>query len=83
VSQIPLAFSFVLSGALRGAGDSKKVLHINIISLWVLRIIPAFVLTWYFEDIIYVYIAMIADTTFKAIWLWRRFSSRMWQKIRV
>ncbi len=83
LSQIPLAFSFVLSGALRGAGDSKKVLHINIISLWVLRIIPAFVLTWYFEDIIYVYIAMIADTTFKAIWLWRRFSSRVWQKIRV
>jgi len=82
-SQIPLAFSFVLSGALRGAGDSKKVLKINLVSLWILRIIPAFVLTWYFHNIIFVYLAMIADTTFKAIWLWHRFESRSWQKIKV
>jgi putative MATE family efflux protein len=83
LSQIPLAFSFVLSGALRGAGDSKIVLKINLISLWLIRIIPAFVLTWYFHNIIFVYLAMIADTSIKAIWLWRRFESGSWQKIRV
>ncbi len=33
LSQIPLAFNFVLSGALRGAGDSKKTLKINLLSL--------------------------------------------------
>ncbi|HHO65459.1 MAG TPA: MATE family efflux transporter, partial [Epsilonproteobacteria bacterium] len=70
VSQIPLAFNFVLSGALRGAGASKKTLKINMTSLWLVRIIPAFLLSWYFENILFVYLAMISDTFVKAIWLW-------------
>ena len=83
LSQIPLAFNFVLSGALRGAGDSKRTLKINLLSLWFVRIIPAFVLSWYFEDIIFVYIAMISDTFVKAIFLWRTFDKGEWQKIKV
>ena len=83
VSQIPLAFNFVLSGALRGAGDSKKTLKINLISLWFVRIIPAFLLSWYFENILFVYLAMISDTFVKAIWLWRTFNRGEWQKIKV
>ncbi len=83
VSQIPLAFNFVLSGALRGAGDSKRTLKINLISLWFVRIIPAFVLSWYFENILFVYLAMISDTFVKAIWLWKTFNKGEWQKIKV
>jgi len=83
LSQIPLAFNFVLSGALRGAGDSKKTLKINLTSLWFIRIIPAFLLSWYFENIIFVYLAMISDTFVKAIWLWKTFDSGKWQKIKV
>ncbi|SFZ98819.1 Na+ driven multidrug efflux pump [hydrothermal vent metagenome] len=83
VSQIPLAFNFVLSGALRGAGDSKKTMKINLISLWFIRIIPAFLLSWYFENILFVYLAMISDTFVKATWLWHRFNSNEWQKIKV
>ena len=83
VSQIPLAFNFVLSGALRGAGDSKKTLKINLISLWFVRIIPAFLLSWYFENILFVYLAMISDTFVKAIWLWKTFNRGKWQKIKV
>lgn len=83
LSQIPLAFNFVLSGALRGAGDSKKTLKINLISLWFVRIIPAFVLSYYFESILFVYLAMITDTTVKAILLWRAFNQGDWQKIKV
>ncbi len=83
LSQIPLAFNFVLSGALRGAGDSKKTLKINLTSLWFIRIIPAFLLSWYFENIIFVYLAMISDTFVKAIWLWKTFNSGKWQKIKV
>lgn len=80
---IPLAFNFVLSGALRGAGDSKKTLKINLISLWLVRIIPAFLLSWYFENILFVYLAMISDTFVKAFWLWRIFQKGEWQKIKV
>ncbi|MGC9350851.1 MAG: MATE family efflux transporter, partial [Sulfurovum sp.] len=83
LSQIPLAFNFVLSGALRGAGDTKRTLRINLISLWFVRIIPAYILSWYFEDILFVYLAMISDTFVKAVWLWRTFDKGKWQKIRV
>jgi len=83
LSQIPLAFNFVLSGALRGAGDSKKTLKINLISLWFIRILPAFILSYYFESILFVYLAMISDTTVKAILLWRAFNQGDWQKIKV
>ena len=82
-SQIPLAFNFVLSGALRGAGDTKRTLKINLISLWFVRILPAFILSWYFESIFLVYIAMISDTFVKAIWLWLTFQKGEWQKIKV
>jgi len=83
VSQIPLAFNFVLSGALRGAGDTKRTLKINLISLWFVRIIPAFLLSWYFENIMLVYLAMISDTFVKAVWLWITFQKGQWQKIKV
>jgi putative MATE family efflux protein len=82
-SQIPLAFNFVLSGALRGAGDTKRTLKISLVSLWFVRIIPAFLLSWYFENILFVYLAMISDTFVKAIWLWVTFKKGEWQKIKV
>lgn len=82
-SQIPLAFNFVLSGALRGAGETKKTLQINLTSLWLVRIIPAFLLSWYFESIFVVYLAMISDTFVKAIWLWITFNKGEWQKLKV
>ena len=83
LSQIPLAISFVLAGALRGAGDSKRTLKISLTSLWLVRIIPAFVLTWYFENIIWVYIAMISDTFVKALFMWKAFNKGEWMKIKV
>ncbi len=82
-SQIPLAFNFVLSGALRGAGDSKRTLKINLTSLWLVRIIPAFVLSYYFDSIMVVYFAMISDTFIKAFLLWRTFNKGEWKKIKV
>ena len=83
LSQIPLAFNFVLSGALWGAGETKCTLKINLISLWAVRIIPGFLLSWYFHNILLVYLAMIADTFVKAVWLWVTFQKGAWQRIRV
>lgn len=82
-SQIPLAFHFVLSGALRGAGDSRWTMKINLISVWCIRIIPGILLSWYFDNILLVYLAMITDTYVKAFLLWRRFNGGEWQKIKV
>jgi putative MATE family efflux protein len=83
LSQIPLAFNFVLSGALRGAGDTKRTLRINLVSLWFVRIVPALVMTWYFQNIWFVYLAMIADTFVKAFWLWKTFQKGEWQRVKV
>jgi putative MATE family efflux protein len=83
VSQIPLAFNFVLSGALRGAGDTKRTLKINLISLWFVRIVPAFLFSYWFHTILLVYVAMISDTFVKALWLWVTFQRGKWQKIKV
>ena len=83
LSQIPLAFNFVLSGALRGAGDTKRTLKISLISLWFVRIIPAFVLSWYFDNVMLVYFAMISDTLVKAVWFWKTFDKGEWQKSKV
>ena len=83
VSQIPLAFSFVLSGALRGAGDTRRTLKINLASLWFVRILPAFFLSYAFHNILLVYLAMISDTFVKAAWLWITFQKGNWQKIKV
>ena len=82
-SQIPLAIQFVISGALRGAGDSRRTLKINLISIWLVRIIPASLFSLYFHSVVWVYYAMIADTFIKAIFLWRAFNNGEWQKIRV
>ncbi len=82
-SQIPLAFNFVLSGALRGAGDTKRTLKINLTSLWLVRIIPAFLLAYYFESVLLIYLAMISDTFVKAFFLWRAFDKGEWKKIKV
>lgn len=83
LSQIPLAFNFVLSGALRGAGESRKTLKINLTSLWFFRVIPAFLFTWYFDNILFVYLAMISDTFVKALWLWITFNRGEWQHRKV
>jgi putative MATE family efflux protein len=83
LSQIPLAFSFVLSGALRGAGATKTTFKINFTSLWLFRIIPAFLAATYLEDIMWVWIAMSVETWIKGLWLYFTFKKGEWQKIKV
>lgn len=83
LSQVPLGVQFVLGGALRGAGDTQTTLKINLLSLWLIRIVPAALLTYYFENIIFVYLAMISDTFTKAIALWIVFNRGKWQSIKL
>jgi Na+-driven multidrug efflux pump len=83
LSQIPLAVSFVLSGSLRGAGATRETLRINLVSLWAFRIVPALAAAYFFHSILLVYLVMIAETTIKAIWLWRVFQSGKWKNIKV
>jgi len=54
-----------------------------LISLWFVRIVPAFLFSYWFHTILLVYVAMISDTFVKALWLWVTFQRGKWQKIKV
>ncbi|MGA9046229.1 MATE family efflux transporter [Sulfuricurvum sp.] len=81
IAQIPLALTFVLSGALRGAGATKRSMQISIGSLWLFRIIPAYVVMNLGGGILGIYIAMTIETFIKGWWFWRVYRQKEWLKI--
>jgi len=78
ISQIPLALTFVFSGALRGAGATKTTLRINTASLWLFRIIPAYAVMVMGWGIVWVYAAMSVETFIKGLWFWMVYKKREW-----
>lgn len=79
-----LALSVVLSGALRGAGDTRGVLYIMAGSTWIVRLVPAYVLAiplglgapgaW---------AAAVMDITTRAFLMFLRFRRGGWKEIKV
>ncbi|MDR2904675.1 MAG: MATE family efflux transporter [Helicobacteraceae bacterium] len=82
-SQIPLGISFVLSGALRGAGDTKTSLIVNFLSMWIFRVLPAFALALLFENIWLIWLVTLFETILRGLWLWIIFKRGKWKKIKV
>lgn len=80
IAQIPLALTFVLSGALRGAGATKRSMQISLLSLWFFRIIPAYVVMKLGGGIVGIYIAMTIETFIKGWWFWRVYRQKEWLK---
>jgi Na+-driven multidrug efflux pump len=74
----------VLSGGLRGAGDTAWVMYITGGSAWLVRLVLTYLLVtvaglhlpgaWY---------AMVADLTVRSILFGRRFRSEKWKDIEV
>ncbi len=83
ISQIPLAMTFVINGALRGAGATKITLIINVSSLWLLRVIPSLVLYYLGFALIWIFIAMTIETFIKGAVFWYIYQKRHWQAVRV
>ncbi|HQS66326.1 MAG TPA: MATE family efflux transporter [Sulfuricurvum sp.] len=77
-TQIPLAVTFVLSGALRGAGATRMTLRISTTSMWCFRILPAWLVVHYGMSIIGVYLAMAIETFIKGVWFYRVYRQRKW-----
>ncbi|KIM10601.1 MAG: hypothetical protein KU37_09930 [Sulfuricurvum sp. PC08-66] len=65
ISQIPLAMMFVLSASLRTFGAVKLALYISLGSLWIFRIIPAYIVSYVGGEIVWVYVAMTVETFIK------------------
>lgn len=83
ISQIPLALMFVLSGALRGAGATKTTMRITILSLWLFRIIPSYLVMKMGLGIFWIYVAMTVETFIKGWWFWRVYRGKEWLNVKV
>jgi len=83
VSQVPLAVCFVISGSLRGAGDTNMTFAINAVSLWGFRILPAWLLTYYVTNSVWVYLVAMIESVVRAAILLVRFRTGKWKSIKV
>ena len=83
ISQVPLAMTFVINGALRGAGATKTTLRVNVSSLWLLRVIPSLILYYLGFELIWIFVAMTVETYIKGGVFWYIYQKRHWQNTEV
>ncbi|MFV9506094.1 MAG: MATE family efflux transporter [Oscillochloridaceae bacterium umkhey_bin13] len=82
--QPALAVSFIMLGALRGAGDTRWPLYSRIFTTWVVRLpLTVILVGWLDLGLAGVWFAMCSDFTLQAMMALWRFSSRRWQQIEV
>ncbi|MBL8056120.1 MAG: MATE family efflux transporter [Anaerolineales bacterium] len=84
VQQPLLAASFVFSGALRGAGDTRTTLLITVGSIWGLRLAAAYLLGISLGlGLLGAWLAVGLDFGSRAFFFWRRFESGRWMALKV
>ena len=83
ISQIPLALVFVLSASLRGAGATKITLKVNVLSLWLLRVIPSYIAHKLGYSILAIYIIMTIETFIKGGVFWYLFQKKAWLHVKL
>ena len=83
LAQIPLAIMFVYSASLRGAGATKTTLKVNLVSLWIFRLIPSYIAYKMGFGIVAIFAIMNLETLIKGIIYWRIYSKRAWLHTKV
>lgn len=82
LSQPFFASSIVLSGALRGAGDTRWPLYISMISMWGVRIILAWIMIGRFGlGLKSAWVAMVVDLAVRGILIFIRYKNGRWKNI--
>jgi MATE family multidrug resistance protein len=82
--QPALATSFIMLGALRGAGDTRWPLLSRLLTTWVARLPLTLLLVWYLDlGLPGIWLAMCTDFTLQAILALWRFQSGAWKRIEV
>jgi len=81
IIQVPLAFSMVLAGTLRGAGQTRWVLYTTLVGGWIFRIPFAYLVAsvWHL-DIFYIWLAMPIDWAVRAGMLFIKYSDARWHE---
>ena len=80
VSQIPLAVTLALQGALRGAGDTAYILGVTVLGIWGVRIPLAAAAAWWEFGVAYVWWAFLLDWVARMLLLQRRCRSVHWER---
>jgi len=81
--QIPLAISMVISGSLKGAGDTRFLLLVTMIGAWVVRVPLAALFAGLGLSIGWVWTVMLCDWTTRMVCLVWRYRSERWQRLPV
>ncbi len=84
IAQPAMAVSMVLSGGLRGAGDTKWVLYITIAGVWGVRLTVGYLLAIVFRmGLIGAWIGMTADIFVRAVLIFLRYRHGHWKTLKV
>ena len=83
LAQIPLAIMFVYSASLRGAGATKTTLKVNLVSLWIFRLIPSYIAYKMGYGVVVVFAIMNLETLIKGSIYWYIYSKREWLHTKV
>lgn len=84
LAQPPFATAIVLSGGIRGAGDTKFPMYASILGIWIIRLSLAMVLGIFLGlGLFGVWLAMAIDLYFRGFLFYFRFSSGYWKNIEV
>lgn len=82
--QIPLAITMVLSGSLKGAGDTRFLLTATFVGAWLIRVPLAFYFSFVRPlGITYVWGVMVVDWFVRMTMTLLRYRSEKWQSIHV
>jgi putative MATE family efflux protein len=82
--QLPESVGFVMSGALRGAGDTKAVLAITVAGAWGIRVgLTLLLINVLGMGLEGAWIAMAVDWTVRSALMALRWRSEKWQRVRV
>lgn len=81
-AQIPMGFAFVLSGALRGAGDTLYMMLITALGVWGVRLsITTALIAWAGWGLAAAWTAMFFDWVFRGLLAYRRYRSGVWRSL--
>ena len=82
VSQPALAVVMVMAGALRGAGDTRRVMVVTVAGIWGVRLTIAYLLSYGLGwGLVGAYVGMIADLFVRSALLYRGFASGHWKTL--
>ncbi|MBI3995139.1 MAG: MATE family efflux transporter [Nitrospirae bacterium] len=79
--QVPLAITMVLSGSLKGAGDTRYLLFTTIVGSWLVRVPLAYLFSVVLHLALpFVWAVMVVDWVVRMILLLIRYRSNRWQR---